>query len=197
MKVLGINGSPKRNGFTARLLDSALEGSQSAGAHTERVDICGLDIKPCDECDGCARDGKCVIHDDMDMLAGKVREADAVIVASPVFFTTITAQLKAMIDRFQDAWISKYLLNSDRWSDKKRAGFFICVSGYDRKEFFENSRMVAKAFFLTLNINYAGDLFFGPTNGMAEGDKRGVFAINDARGCGEALVEKLKEITHE
>ena len=99
MKVLGIMGSPRIKGNTDLLLDEALKGAQSQGAEVEKIVVDKLKIAPCREYYGCLRDGNCVIRDDMDDIYPKLLEADGIIVASPIFFYGLTAQLKALIDR--------------------------------------------------------------------------------------------------
>lgn len=184
MIVLGINGSPKIDGFTADLLDAALEGAASQGAKTERIDISALHIDPCSACGSCNANGECNINDDMKVVSEKLKRADSVIIASPIFFGSLTAQLKAMIDRFQVSWISKYVLKKDIWSDKKRMGSFICVSGQDNREFFENANQIIKVFFLTLSIKYKENLYFGGTNAMTKMGEKWERALAGSRELG-------------
>ena len=161
MRILGISGSPRRHGNTEILLDKALEGAASGGASTEKVILNELNFKPCQECGGCRETGRCVIADDMQEVYRKIFSSDAVIVASPIFFGSITAQLKAMIDRFQCAWVAKYLLKKMPDTKKKIKGAFLAVGGSDKKEFFENARGVIRIFFATADIVYSKELFYG------------------------------------
>lgn len=164
MRIVGISGSPRSGGNSDILLDEALKGARSAGAITEKIDINGLEYRPCQECGGCDINGKCVIRDGMRVIYEKFEEQDAFIVASPIFFGSLSAQLKAMIDRFQCGWISKYVLRKAASARKRRKGAFICVSGSDRPEYFENARQIIKLFFATLDIDYAGELYCGGVN---------------------------------
>ena len=104
MKVLGILGSPRIKGNTDLLLDEALRGAEVCNVEVEKLAVDGLNISPCKEYYGCLNDGNCVIRDDMDLVYPKLLEADRLIVASPIFFYGITAQLKALIDRCQATW---------------------------------------------------------------------------------------------
>ena len=104
MKVLGIMGSPRIKGNTDVLLDQALEGTKSQGAEVEKIIVDKLNIAPCREYYGCARDGNCVIRDAMDEVYPKLLSADSVIIASPMFFYGLSAQVKALIDRCQALW---------------------------------------------------------------------------------------------
>jgi multimeric flavodoxin WrbA len=100
-KVLIVKGSPRENGNSAALADQVAAGAQAAGAEVETVYLHGMDIQPCDACDFCqdAADAGCVIHDDMQSLYPKIREADALVYASPVYWFTVSAQMKLFIDR--------------------------------------------------------------------------------------------------
>ncbi|MCD1295268.1 iron-sulfur protein [Methanocella sp. CWC-04] len=103
MKVIGIQGSPRgRNSFTLKLLESALEGAESAGAETEIIDITKRKINFCTGCCHCYKTGECPQKDDFDKVYEKILDADGIIMASPVYFNSVTAQLKAFMDRTGD-----------------------------------------------------------------------------------------------
>ena len=104
MKVLGINSSPRgAKSQTLKLVKGVLEGAKAAGAQVELVDLCKLKIEFCTACDVCHRTGKCVHKDDFAALREKLMAADGLVFASPNYFRTVTAQMKAMIDRLADA----------------------------------------------------------------------------------------------
>lgn len=161
MKVLGIGGSPRKGGNTDTLLDKALEGARSAGGTIEKIILNDLNFKPCQECGGCDAAGICSVQDDMQALYKKLREADAVVIASPIFFGSLSAQVKMMVDRLQCLWVLKYVLRRAVVPKQKRKGVFLCVGAADKEEFFENAKKIIKIFFVTLNIEYFGDLFYG------------------------------------
>ena len=153
--VLGILGSPRRGGNAEAMLDKALEGASQAGASCDKISLNELSIRPCQECGGCDGTAECVIRDDMDKVYRKVDSADAIILASPIFFGDITAQAKAMIDRFQSRWVRKYRLKRPALTRKK--GAFLCISAMEKPDFFENARKTVKTFFTVLDIDYVGD----------------------------------------
>jgi multimeric flavodoxin WrbA len=99
--VLIVKGSPRDNGNSATLADQVAAGAEAAGAQVETVYLHGRDIKPCDACDLCqdAAGTGCVIDDDMQALYPKVRAADALVYASPVYWFTVSAQMKLFMDR--------------------------------------------------------------------------------------------------
>lgn len=99
--VLGVSGSP-RLGATHLLVQAALLGAQAvAGVATEYVSLAGKMISPCDGCDDCGQQGRCVIEDDMQPLYGKLLAADAVILGTPVYYGSPTALCKAFMERVQ------------------------------------------------------------------------------------------------
>ncbi len=157
MKVLGILGSPRRGGNTEILLDKALAGAKAAGAETEKIVLNELNFRPCQECAGCDETGVCVLKDDLRDVYRKVEEADGLILAAPVFFGSLSAQTKMMIDRFQAKWIGKNLLKQP--VKKKKTAVFLCAAATDRRDFFENARTIAGHFFSTAGAKSVGELF--------------------------------------
>jgi multimeric flavodoxin WrbA len=104
-KVLILKGSPRERGNSASLADRAAAGALEAGAQVESVYLHGLDIRPCDGCDLCKENGEyCVIEDGMQPLYPKLLEADALVLASPIYWFTYSAQLKLCIDRWYGLW---------------------------------------------------------------------------------------------
>lgn len=99
MKILGICCSPRLHGNTEIMLQEALNAAQEAGAEVELVTIAGKTISPCDSCLACLKTGKCHIKDDMQEIYTKLLEADGIIFGAPVYFWTVNAQAKALIDR--------------------------------------------------------------------------------------------------
>ena len=100
MKVLGIMGSPRTGGNSDILLDAALRGAKEAGADVEKIMLGNKKISGCRDCKGCNATGICVINDDMLDIHKKVLEADAIIHSVPVYFWSMTAQMKAYLDRW-------------------------------------------------------------------------------------------------
>ncbi len=158
MKVLGINGSPRIGGNTDILLDKVLEGAKSKGAQTEKIILNKLKFSPCQECETIKDDGSCMLEDDMQQIYDKIKSADVLVITSPIFFGSLTAQTKMMIDRFQCAWKAKFVLKKDI-GYKKIKGAFISVEGSDRKDFFENARSIIRNLFAIINIDYKAELF--------------------------------------
>jgi len=110
VRVLGIAGSPRRGGNTDLLLDEVMKGAKSKGAKVKTIVLNDLDISPCQHCDACFEAGVCKVKDDMQMVYQEMEKADRIVLASPVHFLGLTAQMKAMIDRGQALWARKYIL---------------------------------------------------------------------------------------
>lgn len=165
--VVGISGSPRRGGNSDTLLDKALEGASSVGARTEKIFLNDMDFRPCQACGGCDEAGVCMLPDDMRQIYKSLESADAIIVASPVYFGSVTAQLKAMVDRFQGSWVARYVLKSEsrRWD---RKGYFLCVSGSRERRFFTDARKIVKNFFATIGVKYSGEIFCGGVDRAGE-----------------------------
>ena len=190
MKVLGIAGSPRRGGNTDTILEQALEGARSAGAETEIIVISDLDIAPCLHCDGCLAEGTCVIQDDMQSVYPKLREADLIIVASPMFFMGLTAQTKALIDRCQALWALKYVIKKQLPlnSGGERKGFFLSVGGTGFEDNFDSAKPILKSWMAVIDVKFAGELTY------AKVDEKGAVkdhptALQDAFEAGKKLVE--------
>ena len=102
MKIIGINGSPKREkSQTRRLVLGVLEGARQAGADVTFVDICGLEIRYCTACGTCYAKGECIHDDDFPALLEKMLDADGIVWGSPNYINSVTAQLKTMFDRWR------------------------------------------------------------------------------------------------
>lgn len=105
MKVLAINGSPRKNKNTATLLKSALEGAASHGHDTQLINLYELNYKGCLSCFACKlKDGKsygrCAIKDDLTTILDATTKADAVIIGSPIYLHSITSATSAFLERF-------------------------------------------------------------------------------------------------
>lgn len=104
MKIIAINGSPRKNWNTAILLNKALEGAVSEGAETELVHLYDLNYKGCISCFACKTKngksyGRCPVNDDLKDVFRKVEEADAIILGSPIYFSRVSGEMASFLDR--------------------------------------------------------------------------------------------------
>jgi len=118
--VLILKGSPREKGNSNTLADRAAAGAMEAGAQVESIYLHGLDIRACDACDLCDA-GQCVIEDDMQPLYPKLAAADAILLASPVYWFTFSAQLKLCIDRW-------YGFQGHKWQEVSRKPYGIILT---------------------------------------------------------------------
>jgi len=186
MYVLGICGSPRKGGNTDVLLDKALEGAESKGAMTEKITLNDLNMKPCQECPDMPDDGTCKIRDDFPPLWEKIKKADGLILASPVFFGSLSAQTKIMIDRSQCAWRYKYVLKKP--SDKPQIpGILILTEASERDDFLANAKAIIRNFFATAGIKYKNELFCRGLEGKLAASRRPDL-LETAREAGRGLL---------
>jgi multimeric flavodoxin WrbA len=161
VKVIGINGSPRRGGNTDLLLDEVMKGAASEGSEISTIVLNKLEITPCQHCDACYRAGNCRINDDMQNVYKELESADRIVLASPIQFLGPTAQIKAMVDRCQALWARKYVLKKPPLGDRReRKGLFVSVGALKMADLFQPSIAMVKALFTVLDIKYAGELLF-------------------------------------
>lgn len=104
MKVIGINGSPRKQWNTATLVSKALEGAASLGAATELVHLYDLNFKGCKSCFACKTRGgksygKCPINDDLAPVLENIATADAIVIGSPIYFANVTGETRSFLER--------------------------------------------------------------------------------------------------
>ncbi len=101
-KILAFSSSPRKNSNSDFLCDKILAGAAQAGAEVEKIMLKDLTIKPCIACEACQKSilEPCIHDDDMNKIAEKIRNAAGWVFASPIYFFTINAQMKVLLDRF-------------------------------------------------------------------------------------------------
>ena len=188
MKVLSVLGSPRRGGNTEILLDEALRGASDHGGSCEKIVLRDLKITPCLEIYKCAKDGVCAIQDEMQDLFPKIEQAQRLIIASPIFFYSVSALTKAMIDRCQSLWAKKYILKLPISSVPDRKGAFISVAATRGKKLFDGVRLTMKYFFDAIDVIYSDELLVRGVDEKGEVRKQEE-ALQQAYELGRRLVE--------
>ena len=153
-KIIALYGSPRRKGNTAALLKKAVEGARDAGAEVEEIVLRDLKLSPCLEIYGCLKAGECAIKDDFQEVRDKILNAQGIILASPVFFYTVSSHTKIFMDRFQSLWVKKYWLDKTD-ADRKafsRKGLFISVGATRGKKLFDGILLTVRYFFDVLDM---------------------------------------------
>ena len=105
MKVLALNGSPRKKWNTATLLKKALEGAASQGAETELIHLYSLNFKGCLSCFACKTKGgkhygRCAVDDDLAPILKRIEKADAILLGSPIYFGNVSGEMRCFLERF-------------------------------------------------------------------------------------------------
>ena len=187
VKVLGISTSPRIRGNSDLLLRQALAGAESVGAKVEYVHLADYKIGPCIECNACYETGRCALQDDYQQLLQKILDVDRLIFATPVFFMTVCAQAKMLIDRGQCLWAEKYVLKKKTFaSERDRRAMVIAVGGSRSKKQFESIRLTMMSYFDSLQVRYVSNLFVSKIDSKGEIEKHPT-AIKEAYRLGSEL----------
>lgn len=158
--ILAISSSPRRNGNSEMALRSFCRAAEERNVSVELIRLQGLSLEPCRGCELCAADGICVVKDKMQPFYDKVAAVSGLVLATPVYFGSLSAQLKIFMDRFQCWWQAKYRLKKPFVNlEQNKAGFIISTGALNRPEFGDNVEAVTKVFFHSINYSFRGSLF--------------------------------------
>ncbi|MBN1194411.1 MAG: flavodoxin family protein [Methanomicrobiaceae archaeon] len=157
--VLIIQGSPRPDGNSSILAGWAKEVARECGRTVSVIFPDALEIHPCIGCYQCYNTGACTFDDDMTGVQNAIRDAECVVLCTPVYTTTVPAALKALIDRCQ-ASHAELALSGGRTGRKTR-GCLLAVAGREGRENFTGTREVARAFFGNLGIRLSGEICVG------------------------------------
>ena len=161
-KIVAIYGSPRRKGNTATLLSRAVQGARDSNARVEEIVLRDLKISPCLEIYACKKDGRCAIKDDFHPVVDQILSAKGLMLASPIFFYTVSAHTKILMDRCQSLWVRKYWIDKvpfGQW-EPKRKGFFISVGATKGKKLFDGTLLTVKYFFDVLDTELSRSLLY-------------------------------------
>jgi len=141
-------------GNTARLLKRAVQGAEDSGVPVEEIVLRDLKMSPCLELYGCRQDGRCVIRDDFHGVLEKVMAAGGLMLASPIFFYTVSAHTKIFMDRCQSLWVKKYWLEGGAARGRPaRKGLFIAAGATRGKNLFAGVLLSMRYFFDVLDTS--------------------------------------------
>ena len=172
MLVLGLQGSPRKNGNTNFLLSAFLNNAKNLGAKTSVIEADKKKIIPCKEYLVCEKKGFCPIDDDVEReIFPLLREADMIVMATPIFFYNTPAQLKALIDRCQSLWARKYKLHLNDPGRKWRKGFLLALGATKGKKLFEGVSLTAKYFFDAAGASFEGSLSYRQIENLGDMQK--------------------------
>lgn len=192
MKVCGIVGSPKKKGNVDILVSQVLEGARSRGATTEKVYLNDLQIKACQSCGEDPHPKYCLIADDMTIIYTMLETCDAIVVGSPVYFDTVSAQVKLMIDRSN--CLTPYTSLPDgtfgfvKRLKKKKKGIFVAVAG-DEQEF-DAILATVEGFFKWTNTELVETILYSHSDERLGGVKENRGTMEKAFQTGAKLVSR-------
>jgi multimeric flavodoxin WrbA len=160
--LLAIYGSPRRKGNTTLLLKKAVEGARDAGGHVEEIVLRELKMSPCLEIYGCKETGRCAIRDDFQAVYDKLLACDGLMLASPIFFYTVSAHTKILMDRCQSLWVKRYWLEKTPFGKRPytRKGLFISAGATGGKKLFDGVLLTVRYFFDALDMELWNPLLY-------------------------------------
>jgi len=195
MNVCGIIGSPKKNGNVDILVSQVLKGASSQGAETCKVYLNDLQIKPCQSCGVDPHPKYCLFEDDMKTIYTLLQSCDAIVLGSPVYFDTVSAQTKLMMDRCN--CLMPYVERADgtfgfeRRMKKRKKGVFIAVAGSEQE--FNTIQTTIKGFFNWANTKLADTLLYQHDDNVLGGVKNDKEKMDKALEIGVRLACKEKK----
>ncbi len=185
--LTAIYGSPRKDGNTDILMQSFLKGIKELDVNVHEIFLRDMNYSPCIECGGCDQTGICVINDDMHILYEHFRASDIIVLSAPVFFYGLNAISKAMVDRCQCFWASKYLLKR-KLSEKRGhtgTGILLSVGGSRGKKNFDGIFLTMRYFYDALDIDFSYHLTFNEIENKAS-------ILNHPSACNDALLLSKK-----
>jgi len=197
-QIIAIYGSPRRDGNSAELLKQAVAGARQEGAHVEEVFLRDFKISPCLEIYNCIKTGECAIRDDFPEILAKLEASKGIMLASPIFFYTVSAHTKIFMDRCQSLWVRKYWIEKQIFgkTPQTRKGLFISVGATEGKKLFDGAILTVKYFFDVLNAGLWKTVLCRGVDRKGEIEKREDYlkeAYQAGRGLARALQEKDKQ----
>ena len=190
--VAAIYGSPRRNGNTAKLLREAVAGARAAGARVDEIVLRDLKMSSCLEIYSCKQDGECRIRDDFQKVRDLVLSCGGLMLASPIFYYTVSAHTKILMDRFHSVWVKKHWVDKSSGSERsqRRKGLFISAGATQGRKLFEGTLLSVRYFYDTLDMDLWKTLLY---RGLEDADDvlNHPEYLDDARRAGEELAGAL------
>jgi multimeric flavodoxin WrbA len=186
MKALGISGSPRKDGNSMLVTAHTLKAMADEGIETELLSLAGLTIRPCIACMSCLKGERCVLEDDLMPIYWKMKEADCIILATPVYFGSATALIKGLMER------TAYVIRNNGGSYKGRVGAPLVVG---RRGGLTFTMAQMTCWFQTMEFYLSGvahwSISVGNDRGAVAGDREGMEA---AWNLGKSLAFMTKAL---
>ncbi|HKM41434.1 MAG TPA: flavodoxin family protein [Methanocorpusculum sp.] len=193
INLIAINGSPRKGGNTETVLDAFLKGAEDAGASVKKRRLVEILHKNCRGCNECHKTGVCVIRDNLTPVFEDILSADILVLASPIYSMSVTAEMKSFIDRGQFLWARKFVtktLSFDKEHLAKHMGVFIGTSGQDIPDIFQSAFPVVRAFFNDAGFSYTKNVLF-PGMDKRGGVKNWPESVEEAEKAGREIVLEM------
>ncbi len=191
MLALGLQGSPRKNGNTSFLLSAFMNELEKLGAQIKIIETNKKEIMPCIECSVCEEEGLCPLDDDMNSeIYSLLRKADIIVIATPIFFYSAPAQLKALIDRSQALWARRYKLKLNDPKQKCRRGFLLAIGATRGKKLFEGLTLTIKYFLDAVGASFEGSLTYRSIENPGDMQKH-PSVLNDVKEEAKKLIGKF------
>lgn len=194
VKIIAIYGSPRRDGNSAALLKQAVAGARQQGAHVEEVFLRDYKISPCLEIYACIKAGECAIRDDFPEILAKLEASTGIMLASPIFFYSVSAHTKIFMDRCQSLWVRKYWIEKQdfKGAPETRKGLFISVGATSGKKLFDGAILTVKYFLDVLNAGLWKTVLCRGVDRKGEIDSREDY-LKESFEAGRELAKVLQE----
>lgn len=194
VKIIAIYGSPRRDGNSAALLKQAVAGARQQGALVEEVFLRDYKISPCLEIYACIKAGECGIRDDFPEILAKLEASTGIMLASPIFFYSVSAHTKIFMDRCQSLWVRKYWIEKQdfKGAPETRKGLFISVGATSGKKLFDGAILTVKYFFDVLSAGLWKSVLCRGVDRKGEIDSREDY-LKESFEAGRDLAKVLQE----
>ncbi len=167
MRTIILNGSARRSGFTKKMID---EFKSNATGEIDEIDCYSIkNISPCLDCRYCWKNNRCAINDGMQDIYKKIEEADVIVLATPIYFHSVTGKMKILIDRFQLYWASHIRKDRDAYKEKLSV-ILMCGGAPSFKNQFLGGEIVLKGLSGDLNATCKGIITLDNTDIVTEKD---------------------------
>jgi multimeric flavodoxin WrbA len=199
VKILGIKGSPRKRANSTALLEQLLAAAREAGAETQVIVPWELDIAPCLACDGCRKNGRCTKKDDFQAVYDRILGSDALVLATPIYFGAVSAQVKALVDRCESFWAMTYVLGvpvPPGPSGGRRQGVLIATAGQAKEIMFQGPRITFDFLMRSLQGEIYAELLYGDLDAR-DAIRKNVVAMERAQRIGRRLALRLEPETAE
>ncbi len=198
VKVCGIIGSPKKKGNVDILVSQILKGSETQGFQTQKIYLNDLCIKPCQSCGTNAHSKYCLFDDDMHVVYKAMDSCKGIVLGSPIYFDTVSAQTKLMIDRCN--CLMPYVEQSDgtfrfeRKMKNRKKGVFVAVAGTEQE--FDTVQNTIRGFFNWTNTELTETFFYRHDDNQLGAVKANEKVMKQAMNIGIRLATLILKASH-